>query len=80
MGPEEVVPSGVGAFDDEVDVVDIAVVVAVEDIMGGDGCGVVDVVDGVDKQFKFTFGALAIVGVADGVVVVVGHVVAAGMW
>ena len=79
VGPKEVAPAGVGAFDDEVDVVDVAVAVVVEVVGGGNGEGVVDKVDGAYEQFEFTFGALAVVGVALGVVVAIGHIVASGM-
>jgi hypothetical protein len=76
--PKEVAPSGVGTFYDEINVVDIAIVVAVEVVGRGNRGGVVDPVDGADEKVELALGAVVVVCVAYGVVFGVGHVV--GSW
>ena len=78
--PKKVAPARIGAFDDKVDIIDIAIVVTVEDVVGRYWGGVVDVVDGTDEQLEFTVSAFAIIGVTDRIVVVVWHEIATRMW
>lgn len=79
VGPQKVAPTGIGTFYNKINVIDCAIVVAVEVVLGGNGRIVVDVIDGTNEQVEFALAAFAIIGVAEGIAFGPRHIVCTGM-